>query len=171
MCRNDLRVMSFSMIEMLVVLVLSSMIVGMVYSAYYTISRYQLTLTQKYTRQGDLASVYFVLQRDFDRSQKIETLKEPNILRCTYMDRLEILYRFTPELVIRKQASRVDSFQCVANRPVFYFEQKEIRQQQASPVDEMRMEMTSLPDPAWLIVRKMYDAASRIELTENDTLP
>jgi len=158
------------MIEMLVVLVLSSMIVGMVYSAYYTVSRYQLTLTQKYTRHADQASVYFILQRDFERSQKIETLQEPHALRCTHTDRTEVRYYFTPDLVIRKQATRIDSFQCAAGAPVFFFEQKEITQQQVSPVDELRMDMTSLADPARLVLRKQYDAASRIELTENDTL-
>jgi prepilin-type N-terminal cleavage/methylation domain-containing protein len=167
---NRIRVASFSMIEMLVVLVLSSMVVGIVYSAYYTVSKYQLELTRKYTRHGDLAVVYFTLKRDFDRSARVENIKGENALRFSAPHGEKVEYYFSQEAVVRKQAMRVDTFQCTSGKPRFLLEGREVRQDEVSLVDEIQMDINSLPDQTALMLHKHYDAASRMEPMENDTI-
>src|SRR5688572_20383804 len=119
------RIEAFSLIEMLVVLILSSIIVSIIYFMYYTVSTYQLTLIRKQRKSEDLTMLYFLLRRDTDRAEKIVALSVDEI-QTIDTNAQSVYYSFDTAYVMRKQLARVDTFYGNFGRVEMAWQQKPI---------------------------------------------
>lgn len=159
------RVAAFSMLEMLVVLVLSSILVGVIYFAYYTISAYQHTLVRRQAAQDDAARVFYLLKKDFDRSETMYVLGDHGFQANLPQGRW-VRYTFTADVCLRAQATVMDTLACPFSQVGFQW-----RGQAAvtnGPLDELTI---VAPNPDHDIhLYKAYDAAALLLLTK-DSLP
>ena len=153
------KVSSFSMIEMLVTMILSSMVVGTIYMVYYTVNSYQVTLTKKYTDVQALNDFYFVTMRDFDRSDYVEVVNG-NEVKCTVKGTdTKVWYSLYQDQIVRTQKSRTDTTSFVIQSVNFFMGGKEITN---GLIDEVRMNVAILNNPVELVFVKQYDAAALI---------
>src|ERR1044072_3609062 len=116
------KVASFSLVEMLVVLVLSGISIGIIYFAYYTLSTYQITLSRKYNDLNDRNTLYFSLKKDIERSQQVTVFGESDLYCLSPHENLTIQYSFSSTYSIRRQAGRVDTFHISTGKPVFLWQ-------------------------------------------------
>src|SRR5690349_1031153 len=100
------RLNSFSLIEMLVVLVLSSIVVGIVYFSFYNISAYQLDLTRRYSKFSEITDFYFLLKKDVEESSKIKSINGTEIFCSNSGQFGRIQYLFSDSCILRIQDSR-----------------------------------------------------------------
>jgi hypothetical protein len=163
------KVNSFSLIETLVVMVLSSLIVSIIYFSYYTVSKYQMNLSSRLIDFNDKSELYFLLKKDFDRSKKIEAIDEES-LRCNIERKgVEIQYIFSSSYIVRMQDGRVDTFKCNIDKPVFLWRGKQIIPPQGR-IDELQIQLLDMAEPIQLSIHKQYDAASLVETVKQDTI-
>jgi len=162
------RIEAFSLIEMLVVLILSSIIVSIIYFMYYTVSTYQLTLIRKQRKSEDLATLYFLLRRDVDHAKEIVAFSEDEI-ETTRTDAQSVLYSFDSAFVLRKQLTRIDTFYGQFGNVQLAWRQKPISTY-PSNIDKLDVEVKGLALPLQIHVVKKYDAASLVNLVKKDSL-
>ena len=156
------KVHSFSLVEMLVVMVLSSFIVGVIYFTYYTVNSYQITLTRKYALNEERSSLYYLLKKDFDKSAELRTV-HMNELGCYDLTgRANALYFFNDEFVWRKQGTRVDTFYCKMDSLRFLRMGQPITMPDEQ-IDEVQMILLDFAVPVRLNLVKEYDRAALIE--------
>jgi hypothetical protein len=155
------------MIEMLVVLLLSSIVVGIIYATFLTVSRYQNTLTDKYKSNEDVTSIYFLIQKDFERCETINRTDEYTI-ECLDMLRTPVMYTFNDESIVRHQLTRSDTFRCKIGKPVFKKDGKELQAKGA--LDELQVEIKCLPFHVNWVVVKQYDAAGLVPTMKSDSI-
>lgn len=173
MRRLNSKISSFSLAEMLVVLVLSGIIIGVIYVAYYNVSTYQLSITRRYGALQDAGQLFFLMQRDVERSGQI--VASAAGLYCTALGAESvsagIVYVFSPDFCVRRQAERIDTFRCKLSQPEFRWKGDAVSASDSSVyVDEIQVE-ADFQRPVKIHIFKAYDAASMIEMTSNDTLP
>jgi prepilin-type N-terminal cleavage/methylation domain-containing protein len=162
------KVESFSLIELLVVMVLSSIIVSIIYFSFYTVSKYQMTLASKLNGFNDVSELYFLLKKDFERSKTILSADNEH-LRCIIERKgIDVEYTFLADNIVRRQTNRTDTFKCKVSTPIFLWQGKEIIAPEIN-VDELQIELLDGPTSIQLRVHKEYDAASLIETVKNDT--
>lgn len=162
------KVKSFTLVEMLVVLVLSGIVISILYVAYYNISGYQLTLERKQQQLRDLSGLYFQMRRDVDRSTEVWADAKYAITCRNSQRGIDVNYLFTPDAVVRTQREVVDTFHCRSGDPQFLFDNVTVNEF-PSKIDVLSFTL-SLHDSVQFSVLKHYDAASLIE-TKRDTLP
>lgn len=166
--RPDMKLQSFSLVEMLVVLVLSGIVLSILYFAYYSISTYQFALVRKADKQEELGLMFYTLKNDVECST-ILRMREQNIIDCYRTpEQLDVSYYFDAPNVIRRQLQRIDTFHCNIERPVFSF-QGVIATDVNAVVDQIRLVVDSPQIPLELDINKLYDAASLINAIPNDT--
>jgi prepilin-type N-terminal cleavage/methylation domain-containing protein len=156
MYRIKSRVPSFSLIEMLVVMVISSMMVGVIYFVYYTVNSYQVSLTRKYSEVENVNSLYSLLTNDFDRSEYIEATTVNELTCHVQYSGTKVSYSFFSNYILRKQESRVDSLACPSNSVAFLFQQKNT---ESGLIDELKIETLFFGGMTKLVFFKQYDAA------------
>jgi prepilin-type N-terminal cleavage/methylation domain-containing protein len=167
--RPDIKVQSFSLVEMLVVLVLSGIVLSILYFAYYSISTYQFTLVRKVDKQEELGLMFYTLKRDVERCN-ILRVREQYAINCynTY-GQLNVSYYFFAPNVIRKQLERIDTFHCQIENPLFFFQGEQVTNIN-TVVDEIKLIVDAPQVPVELDINKLYDAASLIIAIPNDTI-
>ena len=104
MSRISHKVHSFSLIELLVVMVLSSIIVSIIYFSYYTVSKYQISLTAKLRGFDDVSELYFLLKKDIYRSKKINSFDEENLICSVEGIGANVHYIFSASYIVRSPA-------------------------------------------------------------------
>lgn len=166
--RRDMKIQSFSLIEMLVVLVLSGIVLSILYFAYFGITTYQLRLVRKVDKQEELGLMFYTLKSDVERST-ILRLREQSIIDCyRTREQLDVSYYFDAPNVVRQQLHRIDTFHCSIERPVFSFQGVTVTDVNAV-VDQIRLVVDASQTPLELDINKLYDAASLINAIPNDT--
>lgn len=167
--RPDIRVQSFSLVEMLVVLVLSGIVLSILYFAYYSISTYQFTLVHKVDKQEELGMMFYTLKRDVERSHVLR-IQDQYVIDCySTPEQLDVSYYFFAPDVIRKQMERIDTFHCQIANPLFFFQSIPTTDINAV-IDEIRLTGNEHEIPVELDINKLYDAASLINAVPNDTI-
>jgi len=161
------KVSSFSLAEMLVVLVLSGIVLGSIYFAYYTVSTYQINLGKRIKTQNDLGLLFYTLKKDIDRSDSVQTI-DTQTLCCYDHERGKIEYTFSGPFSTRRQFERIDTFVCRIQSPIFKFLGKIV--QEKAMIDEVYLTEDASESPFEIKLYKMYDAASLIEIAPNDSL-
>jgi len=161
------RTSSFSMIEMLVVLLLSSIIVGIVYTSYLGISKYHVRLITKYSRQDALTEFYFLFKSDFNQSDQI--IKGNKLrLSCIRRSAPTIVYEFLPDYIVRKHLSRSDTFTCGEQIPEFKYERK--MKLDSGLIDEISFTVKDANYSPRIVLSKKYDASARIQTEKPDSI-
>jgi prepilin-type N-terminal cleavage/methylation domain-containing protein len=168
-CMFRSKMASFSLVEMLVVMVLSSIIVGIIYFSFSTISSYERRLSRQKKAVEGLETFYYILKKDLQQSNQIAALNRDE-LRCGYHSGNTIEYRFFPDLVVRTQLSRTDTFASAFSAPVFLKAGKMISSY-PDIIDELQLDAGGKEMPFRILLLKSYDAASLIDLTKPDSLP
>lgn len=158
------RIPAFSLIEMLVVMLLSSITVGIIYVTYYSISMYYIRYS---TQQIELerANVFFSrLSVDFDECLSVTKLSS-GILCSQTVGTVE--YHFFPEYSIRRQLSVVDTFPGV-NAVAFRYGSQD-RVEELGLIDELEIS-------AWLHARQVtlrfvkdYEPGTQLRYQERTT--
>jgi prepilin-type N-terminal cleavage/methylation domain-containing protein len=160
---------SFSLVEMLVVLVISGILLGSLYFAYYTVTAYQLALTKKLSHLEDVNGLYFSLKRDVDRGEAIQSTATRD-LRCQFAGQT-VQYTFTADYCLRRQTTRIDTFHCKASTPIISWQGKVLEPADTLQIlDALQVTLTDFDPPLTMQIHKLYDAASLIKLTQPDTL-
>jgi prepilin-type N-terminal cleavage/methylation domain-containing protein len=165
--RHDTKVQSFSLVEMLVVLVLSGIVLSILYFAYYSISTYQFELVAKVDKQEELGLLFYSLKRDIDRSYMLRKRDQFAIDCYSAPEKVDVSYYFVEPNVVRKQLERTDTFHCEILRSAFLFQ--EIPVTDNAVIDQIRLTLNTAPDPIELDIIKLYDAACLINAIPNDT--
>jgi prepilin-type N-terminal cleavage/methylation domain-containing protein len=165
---DTVRINSFSLVEMLVVLVLSGIVLSTLYFAYYSISTYQFTLARKSEQQEDLSLMFYTFKRDIEHCY-ILRMRNQHVIDCyNAPEQLGVSYYFDAPNVIRKQLERIDTFHCQIEEPLFFFRGASVIDENAV-VDEIRLIENISSIPIELDINKLYDAASLINAIPNDT--
>lgn len=164
MWRNKLP--AFSLIEMLVVLVLSSIITGAVYYAYYTVNTFQVSLSRKYTSLRSAATLGYRLRTDVENARI--TTKLDSGFQCVLPSNRVITYVLHDQYITRHQDALIDTFRFKTSEKFFLFEGKE---NPMAPIDEIILEGRILEKNLRYHVAKEYDAASLVQFVKRDSLP
>lgn len=163
------RAPSFSLVEMLVVMVLSSIVISIIYFTYYTVTTYQASLTRRYASVDDRSRLYFLLKKDFDDGYDIRTVHENELVVSKIEGDTPVYYFFDREFVLRKQHFRQDTFRCTFTNIQFSGNEDETNTG-SRKIFEANLLMEIAGDTMNLRLFKQYDRASLIE-TKRDTLP
>lgn len=154
------KVAAFSLLEMLVVMVLSSIIVGIIYFAFFTVTVYQKTLENKYQHIEDINFINSGLTNDFDRSDSIVMLNEQEIICYLKHTNTNVQYSFFNSTIYRRQDTRIDSTACTVSGVQMLFRNHTVIK---GIIDEVRLETILLEGSATLVFYKPYDAAALIK--------
>jgi prepilin-type N-terminal cleavage/methylation domain-containing protein len=167
MLRN--KVSAFSLVEMLVVLVLSSMVAGIVYFSYRSVSLYYLTLDQKRIEVENLSGLNYLLKKDFEEADLIMAMN-PRMIEITNGSSSKINYEFFKNYSVRFQDMRVDTF-ALSCDSIAYRWVKRIQNFYPGCIDKISLEVTREESGPFRIgVVKLYDAASLIVATQKDSI-
>lgn len=152
---------SFSLVEMLVVLVLSSIVSAILYISFSMVSSWQTSLMRRYNGFNDKSEVYYRLKKDIDRSLSIIMIDE-NTLVCEFQEKEKrITYGFFSDFLVRRQDHRTDTFFCKLSITEFFHEGKPVLRGEL--VDEIKTDLLDFPEPVTMHVSKWYDRAALIE--------
>jgi len=170
---------SFSLVEMLVVMVVGGMAIGIIYYAYYTVFTYQHQLEDKYDLVNDASDLYFQLNKDFGHCRYATVTEEQELVCREAIAGTTVRYRFTSEYCLRRQLERLDTFRCTLGRPQYRWRGKPLAEagEDGQPgirlTDEVSIEVTGLLQPVTFLITRQYDAAALLEVTtlSTDTLP
>jgi prepilin-type N-terminal cleavage/methylation domain-containing protein len=159
---------SFSLVELLVVMVLSSIIVGVIYFSYATIVSYQLRLSNQKRLVEDAATLYFILKKDVQQSTCVRAISHETILCERSLGTVN--YGFYDGYVLRQQLDRIDTFRLRFEAPKFYQQTKQLGVFPAI-VDEIQLTRQATDEASTNIsICKYYDAAMLIQLTATDSI-
>jgi prepilin-type N-terminal cleavage/methylation domain-containing protein len=167
MRRLNHKVRAFSLIEILVVLILSSIVVSIIYMGYYNITTYQANLLRKQQRLENISRLYFLLRKDIGRSEFVFATSD-SALGCRLAGGDYISYSFESVIVTRTQNSITDTFFCKTRNQEFFWQTKRIVAF-PSKADELNF-VLELNEPVSLSLFKDYDASSLID-TKTDSIP
>jgi prepilin-type N-terminal cleavage/methylation domain-containing protein len=169
MHRFNHRITAFSLIEMLVVLVLSSLVVTIIYFVYYTVSTYQMRLIKNQQATEDIGALFFLLKKDIVRSKAVQAVSTDDI-ECITHEGFSVLYSFTRSYVLRQQVVRIDTFHGDFTMPVFQWQGKSV-ERYPGDIDLVEINVDGMPLPARISIYKKYDVASLVNRAINDSLP
>lgn len=109
-----MKVKAFTLMEILVVLIISSTVLYAAYFAFLNINLYQRNLTSSLNRKSDILLLHSLLSRDFDRSEIINIASVEEI-SFKYADpKFSITYLFRDGKVIRSTFYKNDTIQLSA---------------------------------------------------------
>jgi|GEM_PF-2863648 len=173
------KLRSFSLVEMLVVMVVGGIAIGIIYYAYYTVFTYQHQLTDKYDKVNDASDLYFQLNRDFGHCRYATVTEQQELLCQEATAGTTVRYSFISEYCLRKQRERLDTFKCSLGKPQYRWRGKPLEEASQNRLqgmfltDEVSIEVTGLLQPVTYLITRQYDAAALLEITTlpTDTLP
>jgi prepilin-type N-terminal cleavage/methylation domain-containing protein len=153
---------AFSLLEMLVVLVISSIAVGIIYSSYEFSARYHIRIGTKTDRNLAVQELYMLLMNDFDRSLLATKPDSSTVFIFFPEQRKNVKYSFYRDSVVRIQAERRDKFDGLFSKPEFEM----IQADSVSPpvVKSIRLGVSSFHPPLVFFYNKAFDAAALLPL-------
>lgn len=161
---------AFSLPELLVVMVLSSLIAGIIYFVYYTVSAYQLRLTKKMSREADMSLLYFTLKKDVENC-KVVSATGPSAIHCIFADGKQVLYSVRPDSsLLRQQNHRMDTFKLTVSLFSVWWDNKVLTAFPAA-TDKFQFEIKTSSGFVVAGFGKQYDASSLMEIIPKDSLP
>ena len=103
------KIKAFTLLELLVGMIISSLVIGFCFMSYFII--YKQYLNYRTTKQviSDVVLLNTVICSDFTKSNRITAVNE-NELILDYENKQVINYHFTPEFIIRKADETTDTF-------------------------------------------------------------
>ena len=155
---------AFTLMEVTIAMLLTSIVVGITYTAYRIVSRSYLDYAKKQETLATFLTADKLLKQDFLQAQEILKtgemgneeglqLKMPHGL---------ITYRFNENYLLRDQfALRVDTFKLLVKMPDFSFEN--LASEEGGRVDRLHFETRLEGMPLLLNYKKLYSAQDLFE--------
>ena len=131
------RTRAFTLQELLIVMILSSILLSTAYYGLRVVQQYYHDFSQRSARNLRYQTLQSQLQQDFSRATHVE--KEENVIVC-YLTNQVVSYEFSDEAVVRTQGTLSETFPGSAQDMRCYFQEDEVvfnRQ----PISELRFTM------------------------------
>lgn len=161
-------VRSFSLTEMLMVMILSGILVGIVYYAYFASSTLFQDMSLKNQRHQEVSTLFFQLQKDIDHCKWLCASGKTDLI-CHFNDSTGIRYVFQKRFILRHHKNRMDTFHCETELPVVSWQSDSILLENTL-VDRVSFILHTLEEEVPVSFQKFYDMAGIIEFTQTDTL-
>jgi prepilin-type N-terminal cleavage/methylation domain-containing protein len=144
----------FTLFELIVVMLISSMLFGIIYQAYQVIQFHYIRYEQESQRLGNLNMFFALLEKDVEESERVYA--DGSFIRCISVGR-EVEYQFYSDMVLRHQGWKRDTFFCQALEKRYLLEQKEVFPNNQL-IDELIIMVNYKEEQMNLHVRKIYAA-------------
>lgn len=157
------RLPGFSLIELVIVMMLSGVVLGMVYYSFHIT---QLTFTRflkNKKQQEDFHVMNANLERDFFKSDSITY--QDRIVSCYLKDEM-VIYDIAEKGIYRNQNNSLDTLQIVVEECICSFEREET---QSGWIDELLINYLDKRGHGDLHFIKNYDAVSILSYNKRNT--
>lgn len=162
---HDRGIKSFSLVEMLVVMVLASVVVSLIYWVYYSVSSYNLLLKSKLAKAETREILFHVLKKDFMTGVEVRRV-DHFVIVCKYPRGMTaVRYSFNKEFIVRDQLTRKDTFDFNVLHAVFLRNQSQVDYRN-SLIDEIEILLSDSTD---ITLYREYDRATLIEALSDST--
>lgn len=152
MRRQSSKIKAFTLSEMIVVLILTSIVVGLAFSVLNLVQKHMSSIHQNYTNKTMLNKLETALWLDFNRYSKIEYNNLENELKfTTAID--SVVYQFSEKNIIKG----IDTFPVPLQLKEFYFDGERIENGQ---IDAIKLEAQKELQNQQLFIFKKNDATS-----------
>lgn len=151
------KVNAFTLAELVVAMIISSIVMATIYTAYLLIRKQYFRQTTKARALDEYIRFRNALSVDFFYADSLKTGDTDGILLC-FKDSSAIEYSFTNEQIVRKSDIATDSFSI----PVKRLDLSRYRTTGAL-VKEISLTVMSQGDTIPLLLQKNYDAATLIK--------
>ncbi len=165
------KIPAFTLMEVTIAMLLTSLVIGITYTAYRLVSRSYVDYVHKQEIMATFLTADKLLKQDFSQARRIIRSGE-NVEHSTDADdrgglQIEtdagiIRYVFTPGYLLRDQfALRVDTFKITIKAPVFFFEN--VPAENGTLIDQVHFETRLEGAPLTLNYKKTYSAQDLFE--------
>ena len=155
------RTDAFTLQELLIVMILSGILLSTAYYGLRVVQQYYLRFDQRSEQNLAHQTLHSLLQRDFERA--VYVVKEERAVVC-HLTNEPIIYEFTTEAVLRRQAGITDSFPGPAQELRCFFLGDEVVLP-GQPISELGFTITSQEESLPYRVHKTYAADVLMHLT------
>ena len=118
---GNFKLKAFTLLELIVVLTVTTLVIALGYSSYQLINRYYINQLDDHQDYEEWATLMYQFQHDFIMSESA-TLTEGGIQLKHRKD--SMLYSWEGDYTIRKMLNRVDTFHIVVTPNYFYMGKK-----------------------------------------------
>ena|GEM_PF-6462681 len=146
------RLSGFTLLELLVVLVVSSLLFTMAYTALRLVQRQQAVLERKTALWSQLSTWQQLLEADFRASHRVEAAAEQ--LQC-FRPSGQVTYVFRDSILTREQGETLDTLPAVVRQATYFWQGLPC---QAGPVDEISLLTLAARDTFYLQATVHYAA-------------
>ena len=144
------KIQAFTLSEMIVVIILTSIVVGMAFSVLSLVQKHMHGIQDNFNKNTELNKLEQSLWLDFNRYSNIQYSNRDEVLNFfTEMD--SIVYQFTEDYIIKD----IDTFNIHLKQKSFYFDGNTI---QNGPVDAIKLEVLKDMQNQSLFIFKQNDA-------------
>lgn len=119
------RIKSFTLFELIVVMLLSTILVGIMYYALRVAQQTFARFSESNQHVLDIRSLINAMRNDFQRAEQVHA--SDNQVRC-YKGELTIEYEILDKSVVRKSNTAIDTFHCDVNSYKFFLANKEFNE-------------------------------------------
>ncbi|MEC3878630.1 PulJ/GspJ family protein [Parapedobacter sp. 10938] len=165
--RLNRRIPAFTVIETMVALVLTALVISFIFTAMRWVNRQSGTLTAQLAASGEMDRLYHALQTDTDRSSEIRRFPDGLVFRRADTS---VYYLNVDSLCIRRIGHLTDTFRVQIDSLAYWF----LNSRQETPrgvVDACSMYVTRNNRATPVFIRKTYDMAALMYLTDSTTTP
>jgi prepilin-type N-terminal cleavage/methylation domain-containing protein len=152
------RLDAFTILELLVVMVVSALLFGMAYSALRMVQRQQQGIARKSALLGQISTWQTALAADFYTST-IVTLSNDQV-RCQRRDG-EVTYLFQDSTLVREQGELVDTFRLPIRQCTYFWQGQE---RTSGLIDELTLLGVAAQDTFYLQADHHYAAQQLVAL-------
>jgi prepilin-type N-terminal cleavage/methylation domain-containing protein len=161
------RLKAFSLVELLVVMVLSSIVVGIIYYSYLVAWKYHQKLTEKLTTLNQQNGFIAILRKDVQESNSVQWVHERQIV-C-HRELWDVVYTLADTVAFRTQAQQNEEYAIGTDALEASFRGIKA-ERRGTPLDYIQIVFSSKSSLPVLSIYKHYDVASALQLTPADTL-
>ena len=146
------RIKGFTLLELVVVMILTGIAVTLVYRAYIYISQTYSVYVDSRERILELGEFQTVFQGDLDAAEKADAGQNKISL---LFDQKLIHYHFIDSMVVREQKSRLDTFQIGLQQHQFYYHEN-----QAGGLTDVKLKLKYKDEDISLYFDRAFDVQS-----------
>lgn len=146
------KIKAFTLSEMIVVLILTSIVVGMAFSVLNLVQKHMFSIKQNYNNNTALNTLETSLWLDFNRYNDINfDILENELKFTTALD--SVSYRFNENYIIKDQ----DTFKVALANKSFYYVTDKVEE---GRIDAIRLETAKVLQNQQLFIFKQNDASA-----------
>lgn len=161
------RISAFTVIETMVALVLTALAISFIFTGIRLVNRQNETLTSQLAASGEIDRLYHALQTDTYRASEIRRFPEGLVFR---MADTSVYYLNGDSLCIRRIGHLTDTFRIQIDSMAYWLLNKQ-QENQSGAIDACSMYVIRNDRSTPLLIRKTYDMATLMYLTDSTTTP